>query len=251
MNRPAPLSCRGAVRPLPLVHVLALVLWILLSSPCVDAVDSSVSMKREGSPLESDGRDSRTSSSSSLLHRGRESEHSPEHRDGAEGGTPVSPLGLEDVLALPELRRSVQGLCGGRVQSIIGGDVGFVAIKADGSVVTWGWGGIVDQTFDFVHNELRGGVESVITTGGAVAAIKSGGGVVTWGDPGRGGDSDDVGEQLRSGVRSISATGRAFAAIKYDGSVVMWGGPEVVRNSRFLEELRAPIPNVSCIKNWK
>ena len=70
----------------------------------------------------------------------------------------------------------------------------FAAIRADGSVVTWGrafHGG----NSSAVQEQLKN-VQQVQASGRAFAAIRADGTVVTWGHDGSGGDSSAVEEQL-------------------------------------------------------
>ncbi|MFN7591458.1 MAG: hypothetical protein ACK5UQ_23525 [Planctomycetota bacterium] len=101
----------------------------------------------------------------------------------------------------------------------------FAALKADGSVVTWG-----DSTLggnsSAVSGQLANGVQSIFSNPSAFAALKSDGSVVTWGNGSTGGNSGAVASQLSSGVQSIHSTGWAFAALKSNGSVVTWGEAE-------------------------
>ena len=94
----------------------------------------------------------------------------------------------------------------------------FAALKADGSVVTWGGSGGDSSA---VSARLASGVSQIFSTGSAFAALKADGSVVTWGDSG--GDSSAVAALLASGVSQIFSTYDAFAALKADGSVVTWG----------------------------
>ncbi|CAE8636554.1 unnamed protein product [Polarella glacialis] len=64
----------------------------------------------------------------------------------------------------------------------------FVAIKANGSVVTWGEPACGGDS-SAVAPLLTEGVVEVCGTAGAFAAIKLEGSVVTWGSAGHGGDS--------------------------------------------------------------
>ncbi|MBC74374.1 MAG: hypothetical protein CME64_00005 [Halobacteriovoraceae bacterium] len=116
------------------------------------------------------------------------------------------------------------------VTSIVATDRAFAAIRADGSVVTWGdssYGGDSSS----VSSELDGttAVTSITAAsglfGGAFAAIRADGSVVTWGNSTSGGDSSAVSSQLdgTTAVTTIYATGSAFAAFRTDGSVVTWG----------------------------
>ncbi|MBB3809674.1 SwmB domain-containing protein [Pseudochelatococcus contaminans] len=98
----------------------------------------------------------------------------------------------------------------------------FAALKADGSVVTWGdaaHGGDISA----VAVRLSSGVKEVFSSDGAFAALKADGSVVTWGAEANGGDSSAVAAQLSSGVVEVFGTSYAFAALKADGSVVTWG----------------------------
>ena len=99
----------------------------------------------------------------------------------------------------------------------------FAALKADGSVVSWGHGSFGGNS-SAVASKLSSGVRQVFSTGYAFAALKADGSVVTWGWHQYGGDSRAVASQLVSGVSQIFANYSAFAALKADGSVVTWGG---------------------------
>ncbi|MGI3213183.1 hypothetical protein ACROSR_19030 [Roseovarius tibetensis] len=98
----------------------------------------------------------------------------------------------------------------------------FAALKADGSVVTWG-----DSTrggdSSPVADQLSGGVTDMFSAVRAFAALKADGSVLTWGDNFKGGDSSAVADQLSSGVTDVFSARHAFAALKTDGSVVTWG----------------------------
>ncbi|MCP4127151.1 MAG: hypothetical protein GY753_08830 [Gammaproteobacteria bacterium] len=83
------------------------------------------------------------------------------------------------------------------VETIVGNEKAFAAIKTDGTVQTWGssyWGGDSSS----VASSLTG-VESIAATASAFAAIKSDGTVVTWGDSEYGGDSSSVASDLSVG----------------------------------------------------
>ena len=96
----------------------------------------------------------------------------------------------------------------------------FAALKADGSVVTWGsFGG----SSSAVSVQLSSAVTQIFTTDNAFAALRSDGSVVTWGDSSYGGDSSAVAAQLSAGVTQVFSTDTAFAALKANGSVVTWG----------------------------
>jgi alpha-tubulin suppressor-like RCC1 family protein len=105
----------------------------------------------------------------------------------------------------------------------------FAALKADGSVVTWG-GSRYGGDSSAVASQLSSGVSQIFSTDNAFAALKTDGSVVTWGGNSTfgvrygGGDSSAVASELSSGVSQIFSTVNAFAALKTDGSVVTWGG---------------------------
>ena len=68
------------------------------------------------------------------------------------------------------------------------------AVKADGSVVTWGFPQYGANS-SAVRDQLTD-VQTVYGTNAAFAAVKADGLVVTWGDPEDGGDSSAVRDQL-------------------------------------------------------
>jgi Ca2+-binding RTX toxin-like protein len=111
------------------------------------------------------------------------------------------------------------------VTSIISNNYAFAAIRADGSVVTWGKGSGSDSST--VAKQLDGTIDvtSIKSNGSAYAALRADGSVVTWGNSGNGGNSSSVAKQLDGtvDVTSIFANEGAFAAIRVDGSVVTWG----------------------------
>ncbi|MEB3361015.1 MAG: Calx-beta domain-containing protein, partial [Synechococcaceae cyanobacterium] len=119
------------------------------------------------------------------------------------------------------------------VTQIFSNQYAFAALKADGSVVTWGGGGSsYGGNSSAVAGQLSSGVTQIFSTGYAFAALKADGSVVTWGDSFSGGAyGSDVAVQLSSGVTQIFSTDYAFAALKADGSVVTWGGANLGGNS--------------------
>jgi hypothetical protein len=102
----------------------------------------------------------------------------------------------------------------------------FAALRADGSVVTWG-----DSTYggnsSAVATKLDGTIDvtQVFSTGFAFAALRADGSVVTWGDASYGGDSSAVTTKLDGtiDVKQVFSSGTTFAALRADGSVVTWG----------------------------
>jgi alpha-tubulin suppressor-like RCC1 family protein len=102
----------------------------------------------------------------------------------------------------------------------------FAALRADGSVVTWGdasYGG--DSSL--VSSTLNGTIDitQIYSNRFAFAALRADGSVVTWGGASYGGDSKAVAIALNGtiDVKQIYSNEIAFAALRADGSVVTWG----------------------------
>ncbi len=105
----------------------------------------------------------------------------------------------------------------------------FAVIKADGSVVTWGFsedGGDSSAVADQIDGSVD--VTQIYSAGSAFAALRIDGSVITWGYYYSGGDSSAVTNQLDGtvDVTQIFSTSNAFAALRTDGSVVTWGYSE-------------------------
>ena len=99
---------------------------------------------------------------------------------------------------------------------VIGTSCAFAAVRADGSVVTWGHrGGGGDSSA--VRDQFRSGVVPATANCTASAAVKEDCSVVTWGHrSGGGGDSSAVRDQLSGGVAQVTANSPASAAVKED-----------------------------------
>ena len=90
------------------------------------------------------------------------------------------------------------------VKAVYSTPLAYAALKADGSVVTWGdiaSGG----NSSAVAVQLASGVNAVFANQTAFAALKADGSVVTWGDSTSGGDSSAVAAQLTGGVQSVAS----------------------------------------------
>ncbi len=90
----------------------------------------------------------------------------------------------------------------------------FAALKADGSITTWG-----DSDYGGDGAPTDGGYTQVFSTQYALAALKEDGSIAAWGASGSGGD----GAPTDSGYTQISSAISAFAALKEDGSITAWG----------------------------
>ncbi|MEY2699790.1 MAG: hypothetical protein RIQ52_545, partial [Pseudomonadota bacterium] len=127
----------------------------------------------------------------------------------------------------------------------------YAALKADGSVVTWGWGeagGRQAYAYEDVNQQfvtvsvaelLTSGVTQIFSNANTYAALKADGSVITWGQNITGGHQavytqlnvdnykftliNNIDNQLTSGVTRIFSNGDSYAALKTDGSVVTWG----------------------------
>ncbi|NDC35842.1 MAG: hypothetical protein EBZ51_10820, partial [Synechococcaceae bacterium WB9_2_112] len=112
----------------------------------------------------------------------------------------------------------------GRNASEFQNEGAFAALRADGSVVSWGnayYGGSMSAA---VASALATDVAQVFSSSLAFAAVRDDGSVVSWGAPEYGGDNSAVADALKGGVSSVASTTGAFAALRADGSVVTWGG---------------------------
>ena len=98
----------------------------------------------------------------------------------------------------------------------------FAAVKADGSIVTWGHGWFGGDS-SAVASELSSGVTKIIPNDITFAAIKENGSVITWGDDQGKLVWNSLKDTLKSGVANVVAGYQSFAALKTDGSVITWG----------------------------
>jgi Ca2+-binding RTX toxin-like protein len=114
----------------------------------------------------------------------------------------------------------------GRTSGEIRNHFAIAALRADGSVVTWG-NSTMGGDSSAVVGELDGSndVVEIFSTMSAFAALRADGSVVTWGVSANGGNSSAVASELdgSNDVVEIFSTGIAFAALRADGSVVTWG----------------------------
>lgn len=98
------------------------------------------------------------------------------------------------------------------VRAIAAGREHTVALKGDGSVVTWGSPG------NDVPISAQSGVSAIAAGSFHTVALKDDGSVVTWGSTGT-----DVPIPAQSGVSAIAAGYSHTVALRTDGSVVAWG----------------------------
>lgn len=102
----------------------------------------------------------------------------------------------------------------------------FAALRADGSVVTWGYDQYGGDSGAVAH-QIDGttDVTQIFSTLWAFAALRTDGSVVTWGYDEYGGNSSAVARQIDGtiDVTQIFSTRWSFAALLADGSVATWG----------------------------
>ncbi|MDF2389828.1 hypothetical protein GWQ31_00405 [Aeromonas sp. 2MA4] len=108
------------------------------------------------------------------------------------------------------------------IQTVIGNNGAYAALKQNGAVVTWG-SSFSGGDSSSVEPQLTN-VQALFANPGcyAMAALKQDGTVVTWGSANSGGDSSAVQAQLTN-VQTINHNCQAMAALKQDGTVVTWG----------------------------
>jgi len=111
----------------------------------------------------------------------------------------------------------------------------FAALRANGSVVTWGDASSGGDS-SAVANALNGSIDvtQVFSSQTAFAALRADGSVVAWGAASGGGNSRTVSSALNGtiDVTGVFSTQSAFAALRADGSVVTWGGSNGGGDSR-------------------
>ncbi|MFZ4756285.1 MAG: hypothetical protein ACOYL4_09785, partial [Miltoncostaeaceae bacterium] len=107
--------------------------------------------------------------------------------------------GMGPTAWLPIPRTAVQMWSTTTSTHQFGNQYAFAALKADGSVVTWGDTSSGGDS-SAVTSALSGGVTQVFSTRYAFAALKADGSVVTWGSSSYGGDSSAVSSALSGGV---------------------------------------------------
>ncbi len=141
------------------------------------------------------------------------------------GGSTSSIISGKTIDVLPQLDDSTN-----KVQHIYSTGTAFAALRADGSVVTWGNIGAGGNSSS-VAKQLDGSVNAqdvtqIFSTYNSFAALRADGSVVTWGSAVTGGDSSAVKAQLDGHIKvmQIYSTDYAFSALLADGSVVSWGG---------------------------
>jgi Ca2+-binding RTX toxin-like protein len=121
----------------------------------------------------------------------------------------------------------------------------FAALRADGSVVTWGYAPDGGDS-SAVATKLDGTIDAtqVFSAPQAFAALRADGSLVTWGSASYGGDSSAVASQLDGtiDVTQVFSSLYACAALRVDGSVVTWGyGPSGGDSSAVASQLDGTI----------
>ena len=91
----------------------------------------------------------------------------------------------------------------------------FASLKADGSITAWGGAGGTGAP-------SGNGYTKIYSNGHTFAALKADGSITAWGNSNSGG----TGAPSGNGYTKIYSTDTAFAALKADGSIKAWGGPD-------------------------
>ncbi len=129
----------------------------------------------------------------------------------------------------------------------------FAALKADGSVVSWGdsaSGGDTSAVAALIDGSVR--VTRIYSNAQAFAALRADGSVITWGKADGGGSSAAVASGISGviDVTGISATKLAFAALRQDGSVLSWGDERYGGNiSTVADALNGLVPVAQVYSN--
>ena len=129
------------------------------------------------------------------------------------------------------------------IQTVIGNNGAYAALKQNGDVVTWG-SSFSGGDSSSVQSQLTN-VQALFANPGcySMAALKQDGTVVTWGALNSGGDSSAVQAQLTN-VQTINHNCQAMAALKQDGTVVTWGDANGGGDS---SAIQAQLTNVQTI----
>lgn len=106
----------------------------------------------------------------------------------------------------------------------------FAALKADGSVVSWGYtyyGGKQNQNNSNIESQLTSGVKKLYSNLYAFCAVKNDGTIVCWGHQTYGGNSalNNSGGEQKDIVKIFPHT-YGFIGLKSDKSIVTWGNIE-------------------------
>ena len=129
-------------------------------------------------------------------------------------------------------------LDGVAIKEIYSTGTAFAALRADGSVMTWG---NVDAGGDssVVKDALaKHNVTQIFSTYNSFAALRKDGSVITWGQGISGGDSSKVAKELNGDIDvvKIFSNDYSFAALRQDGSVITWGNSIYGGNSSTVKD---------------
>jgi hypothetical protein len=124
----------------------------------------------------------------------------------------------------------VRARLGGGVIAITANAGAFAALRADGTVVSWGnirYGGstsaVREQLTQVVQIVGSGGADQGYYDRGRFAALRADGSVVTWGSYRGGRVANDVASLIGGDVVQVFATATGLAALRRDGRLVHWG----------------------------
>ena len=117
-----------------------------------------------------------------------------------------------------------------KIVEIVSAYNAFSALKADGSVVSWGhqsYGGKQNNNNSKIEGLLTSGVKKLYSNSYAFCAVKNDGTIVCWGHQSYGGNSalNNSGGEPKDIVKIFSHT-YGFIGLKSDKSIVTWGNAE-------------------------
>jgi len=160
----------------------------------------------------------------SYSHPFKLSQQPKQYKNGFSKQLIISLLSAIVFLSIPISSYAVNNECGvdynsyqnkyGGSRNFSSNDKSFVALKADGSITSWGYfsGGAPSDS----------GYVSITSRANGFAAMKADGSITSWGGSTLFGDANTP--PIETGYTSIASTLSAFAAMKADGSITSWGG---------------------------
>lgn len=115
--------------------------------------------------------------------------------------------------------------------SVVGTDSGYAAIRADGSIITWGnisYGSDSSSIASEINGTIP--VTDISSTNGAFAAQRNDGSVISWGSPLIGGEIGPVNQAFLLNSRSIVSSLTSFFAVTFWKGNTCWGSTNVLKS---------------------